>query len=128
VTLVILAAAGAIAVPALVAWRPLGARDAAVGELVRVIALARNRAVVSGAATELVMDAASAQIWLSPRDTSFVLALPDGCRLRGASRSRLHFDAAGPAHGDAPVVVCGLDSARISVDALTGEARAGWAR
>ena len=127
-TLVILAAAGAIAIPALVAWRPLSARDAAAGELVRVIGLARSQAVAIGAGTELVMDAASARAWLRPRDTSFVLALPNGCRLSGAPRSRLHLDADGPARGDAPVVVCGLDSARISIDALTGETHAEWAR
>lgn len=128
VTLVILAAAGAIAVPALVAWRPLSAREAAAGELVRVIGLARSRAVSSGAGTELVMDAASARIWIRPRDTSFVLALPEGCRLRGAPRSRLHFDADGPVHGDVAVVACGRDSARVSIDALTGETHAAWSR
>lgn len=128
VTLVILAAAGAIAIPALAAWRPLSARDAAAGELVRIIGLARSRAVSSGAGTELVMDATSARIWLRPRDTSFVLALPDGCRLSGAPRSRLHLDADGPALGDVPVVACGPDSVRVSIDALTGETHAEWAR
>lgn len=128
VTLVILAAAGAIAIPALAAWRPPSARDAAVGELVRVIGLARNQAVSSGAGTELVVDATSARVWLRPRDTSFVLALPVGCRLSGAPRSRLHFDTDGPARGDVPVVACGLDSARVNIDALTGETHVEWTR
>lgn len=121
VVLAILALTGAVALPAFAAWRPVSPLAATTGELTRAVALARGRAVGSGAPVELVLDAGGARAWLHPRDTSFMLALPDGCRLRGPARSRIWFDAGGPARGALPVAACGGDSARVHVDALSGE-------
>jgi general secretion pathway protein H len=120
VVLVILSLAGVVAVPAFAAWRPVEARRAAAGELVRVLDLARQRAVSGGVETELVIDPARARAWLHPRDTSFTLALPDSCRLRGTARSRVKLELGGAANGALPLVVCGTDSARVRIDALTG--------
>jgi len=123
VVLVILALAGAAAVPAFAAWRPAEPRRAAAGELVRVLEMTRERAVAGGANAELVIDADGARAWIQPRDTAFAMVLPAGCRLRGAVRSRVQFAADGPARGAVPLVVCGADSARIVLDALSGAPR-----
>jgi general secretion pathway protein H len=120
VVLAILALAGALAIPAFAAWRPAEPRRAAGGELVRVLELTRERAVAGGAPAELVIDAERARAWLHPRDTSFSLSLPEGCRLLGEARSRMQFSADGPARGAMPLVRCGAGSARVTVDALSG--------
>jgi prepilin-type N-terminal cleavage/methylation domain-containing protein len=120
VVLVILAIAGAVAAPAFATWRPARDVDDATSRLVAALSLARERAVAGGRGVELVVDATNARVWLRPRDTSFALALPDGCRLDGALRSIVHFSADGPALGSMPDLTCGADRVRLTIDPLTG--------
>lgn len=123
VVLVILVLAGGVMVPALAAWRPPTDIAAARGRVVSVAQLARERAVTSGGEVELVIDATNQRVWLRPRDTSFVLSLPDGCRLVGEARSVIRFAADGPARGTVPEISCGAERAQLVVDPLTGMAR-----
>lgn len=120
VVLVILGLAGALAVPAIAAWRPPSDLDAAAARVVEALHAARERAVIGGHDAELVIDAANQRAWLRPRDTSFVLDLPDGCQLTGAARSVMRFAPDGPAHGTIPSIACGSRRARVLADPLTG--------
>lgn len=123
VVVVILALAGALAVPAVAAWRPPSDLDAAAARVVAVLSLARERAVSSGHQAELTVDAASQRAWLRPRDTSFVLELPDGCQLSGSARDVMRFAPDGPSHGSVPSLACGARRARVLIDPLTGTPR-----
>jgi prepilin-type N-terminal cleavage/methylation domain-containing protein len=123
VVLVILALAGALAVPAIAAWRPPSDIDTATARLVAVLHLARERAVSSGHASEMVIDAANRRAWLRPRDTSFVLDLPVGCQLAGGARSVMRFAPDGPSHGTLPSIACGDRRALVAADPLTGMPR-----
>jgi len=125
VVLTIMALTLAVTAPAIAAWRTPSAREAARAELVTTLRFARARAVTSGGAVTLVIDPSTARVWLRPRDTTFALALPDECRLRGAARSTIRFAAEGPALGDLPSIQCGAETIPVMVDALTGEVRAG---
>jgi general secretion pathway protein H len=120
VVLVILALAGALALPAMAAWRPPSALAAATTPVIAALHLARERAVSSGRETQLVIDAANRRVWLRPRDTSYVLDLPEGCQLVGGARNVIRFAPDGPSHGTLPAIVCGARRARVAVDALTG--------
>lgn len=124
VVIVILALAGALAVPAVVAWRSPSDLAAATTPMLSALHLARERAVSSGRETQLVIDPPSRRVWLRPQDTSFVLNLPDSCQLTGAARHVMRFAPDGPSHGTLPDVVCGAERAHVATDALTGLARA----
>lgn len=123
VVLVILALAGALAVPAIASWRPPSDLDAAAARVVATLHLARERAVTGGHETELVIDATNRRVWLRPRDTSFVLYLPDGCRLTGGGRSVIRFAPDGPSRGSIPSIACGSRRARVLVDPLSAAPR-----
>jgi general secretion pathway protein H len=120
VVIVILALSGALVVPAIAAWRPPSDLAAATAPVVSALHLARERAVSSGRETELVIDAANRRVWLRPRDTSYVLDLPDGCQLAGGARSVMRFAPDGPSHGTLPSIACGTRRARVAADPLTG--------
>ncbi len=120
VVLLILAVSAAAAVPAFAAWRTASDLDVATARVVEALRLARERAIAGGRGSALVIDAANARIWLRPTDTSWVLALPRSCRLDGAPRLVVHFAADGPARGEVPLVRCGSDSARVTLDRITG--------
>jgi general secretion pathway protein H len=128
VVMVILAIAGALAAPAIAAWRPPAGFDAAAARLMAVTQMARDRAIASGRVAELVIDAANGRAWLRPRDTSFALALPNACQFVGPPRSVLRFSPDGPSHGELPDIACGSRRARIVADPLTGESRVTEAR
>jgi len=123
VVLVILAIAGAVAVPAFAALRPQRALDGAAARVVDALRMARERAVTGGRTTELVIDSANARAWLEPRDVPFTLDLPDGCRLTGGARIATRFAPDGTASGDSPGFACGTAHATASVDPLTGRVR-----
>jgi type II secretory pathway pseudopilin PulG len=125
VVLTILALTLAVAAPAIAGWRAPRDVDAARAELVSALRFARARAVNGGSAATLVIDPATARIWLRPRDTSFTLALPGGCRLVGAARSTIRFAPDGPVFGVPPTIQCEAETVAVTVDALTGEVRAG---
>ncbi len=120
VVIVILALAGALAVPAIVAWRPPSDLATATAPVVAAAHLARERAVSSGRVTELVIDAANRRVWLRPKDTSFVLDLPDGCHLAGGVRDVMRFAPDGPSFGTLPSIACGARRAHVAADPLTG--------
>jgi prepilin-type N-terminal cleavage/methylation domain-containing protein len=120
VVLVILAIAGAVAVPAFATLRPSHAEDSAAASLVGALRLARERAVASGRDAQLIVDAAGARAWLRPRDTTFVLPLPDGCQFEGAPRTVMRIAPDGAAFGAMPTVRCGARRMRVDVDPLTG--------
>lgn len=120
VVLVILAALGGVALPALAALRAPSALDAAVSALRSAAQRASLNAVTSGAPSELVVDAASGRAWLHPGDSTFALAIPAACRLNGATRARVRFDPDGRADGALPDIACGTARARVAIDPLTG--------
>jgi general secretion pathway protein H len=128
VVLVIMALALAVTAPAIASWRSPRPLDAALASFVAALHLARERAVSTGTQAVFVTDPVTARFWLTPRDTSFVLALPEGCALLGPARTVMFFAAEGPAHGTLPSVVCGGESARVDVDPLTGSIHAEPAR
>jgi general secretion pathway protein H len=120
VVLVILALAGAVAIPAFAAWRPATGVAAATGALRAAAQLASERAVSAGVATELVIDAPAARAWLHPRDTVFALVVPAECRLVGGARQMVRFAPDGRTSGTLPSVECGADRAQVVVDPLSG--------
>ncbi|MDQ8153410.1 MAG: type II secretion system protein [Gemmatimonadota bacterium] len=120
VVLVILAMAGAVAVPAFATLRPASAIDAASTQLIGAVQAARARALGSGRSAELVVDAARARVWLRPRDTTFTLDLPTDCQLRGPARAVLHVAPDGATRGQLPTVACGAARVRVAIDAVTG--------
>jgi prepilin-type N-terminal cleavage/methylation domain-containing protein len=120
VVLVILAIAGAVAVPAFAALRPSRAEEEATASLVGALQLARARAVASGREAQLTVDAPGARAWLGPRDTTFVLAMPDGCQFEGAPRTAMRLAPDGAAFGTLPSVRCGVRRMQVDVDPLTG--------
>lgn len=118
VVLVILALAGAVAVPAF-AWRPPRNVDAAASRVVSALRLARERAVTRATPVRLSFEAASIRLADARRDTLVALDLPEACHLRGGGA--LRFAPDGHVLGEVPRVVCGADSSLVRLDPLTGE-------
>lgn len=120
VVLVILAIAGAVAAPAFASLRPARGLDAATSQVISALNAARTQAVAGGGAVQVTFEVPGARVWLHPRDTSFVMTLPDDCRLEGTARTHVRYSADGAASGAAPTVACGTARAQIAIDALTG--------
>lgn len=124
VVLAIVALSLAAVVPAMAAWRAPRDAEEARQVLRGALERARTRAVAGGTATTLVVEPSTGRAWLHPGDTTFLLAVPDGCRLAGSERTAVRFAPDGRARGVPPGAACGRDVVTLRVDALSGEIRA----
>jgi general secretion pathway protein H len=128
VVLAILAVAAAVSVPALLARAEEPPIDAATRHFEMLFRLARDSALRSAAPVTVVIDSATARVWLTARGVAAdppegtVLELPPGVRVQlGAARARFRFDAGGGAMGDSITLRGATETRRLTLDPWRGD-------